>query len=95
MLIRVFAKRNNIIKRFFSEIGDCFAALPGDVDANFLHNTDCARIQSVSFQPCRICINYISFQVPRQSLGHLASTGITGAEKQYVNLVHHFAIGYG
>jgi hypothetical protein len=56
--------------------------LAGDIHARLGHDPNGVGIQSMGFDPRRIRLDLVRFQVASPTLGHLAATGIARAKKQ-------------
>jgi hypothetical protein len=59
-----------------------FRPMSGYVHTGFGHDFDCGRIQTVRFDAGGIDIEPVVPEMTGPALGHLASAGIAGAEKE-------------
>src|SRR5579863_5564306 len=81
----------HVIETLAGEIVDVFGAVAAQVDANFLHDgnrfrTDFRRVHARAED-----LKAIAGIVPEQALGHLAASGVAGAQDQDALLLHVFA----
>jgi len=81
-LFRSIAQGNYIIKIYAGQIIDALGILLRDINSRFSHYLDGPFIETCRAYSSRVGIDNIAFYVPCPALSHLASAGITRAEKQ-------------
>jgi hypothetical protein len=63
----------------------------GNVNLVFFHDGHRSRIESMGLYSCAIDIRKFILKIVEVTMGHLASTGISGTKYQYV---FHFLFGF-
>jgi hypothetical protein len=64
--------------KFANELGP----LARYIDPHLGHDANGIWVQSVGFDSCRVRLNQTGLQFTRPSFGHLAATGVAGANKE-------------
>ena len=88
-LVSVPAYRDDDVQWLIAKIGNRFAPVTRDVDADFGHHLDGERVKAVRYDPGAECLDIVVPQVTAETLGHLAAAGVPGAKKENAALPAH------
>ena len=79
--LRAVANRDDVIKLPFQEFIYVLGGLSTDVDADLVHDLQRPRMNSLRLRAGTEDLKSIICQMTKDAFGHLASSGVPGAEK--------------
>src|SRR5579862_4637327 len=88
-LTRAVAYGNDVIEVLPGELVDGFRAMPGNVNAELVHDSDRFRPHHAGPGARTLHFEAVPRVVPEQTFRHLAAGGISGAENEHAFLSVH------